>query len=179
MTGIDVLLAVMIVLQAYIGHRRGIIGEVFDVLALAAGAAVGLNLFIPVGRMVQGWTEWADGVVFWFGFLLTFTPAAVVLLLLGMHLDRVTRDGHKIPDDILNWLGAIFAFFKAFLVCWLVLMLLKASPLYTTSAPQEFRYAPVINFVESTGGKAGIMMFDAMAPDKARKLVGPFLRGGF
>ncbi len=179
MTGFDILLLVLIGTFVYLGYRRGVIGESFDIITSVVTAVVGLVVFIPIGTLINKWTEWGQATCEWIAVFLIGLPIAVALLILGMHLDRVSRDDKKIPDAIMNYGGLLVSIPKSLFCLWLVLMLLKASPFYSETNREEFQGAPVINFIESTGGVVGKAIFYIVAPAQAKKTIGPFLDKGF
>lgn len=179
MTGFDILLLVLIFTFIYLGYRRGLIGESFDIITAVVTSVVGLLIYYPLGTLVNKWTEWGESTSYWIAAMLVCLPVAVALLVLGMHIDRVCRDDKKIPDTVLAWGGVIISVPKSLLCLWLALMLLKASPFYSETSREEFGDAPVISLVQKTGGTAGKAIFSIVAPAKARKQIGPFLDKGF
>ncbi len=179
MTGLDMLLLILIVTFIYLGYRRGVIGEAFDIITGIVTGIVGVIVYAPLGKMIDQWTEWGIGPSQWLAFFLVGCPVAVSLLILGMHLDRISRDDKKIPDAIMAYGGLLLSIFKSLFVLWLALMLLKASPLYSKTTREEFANAPVVNFIEDTGGTAGKAVFGVMAPGSVQKQLGPFLQSGF
>lgn len=179
MTGLDLLLLVLIGTFIYLGYRRGVIGETFDIITGVITPIVGLMVYAPLGATINKFTEWGERPCQWLAAGLVGLPVAVGLLILGMHLDRVSRDDKKIPDLIMAWGGLLMSIPKSLFCLWLALMLIKASPFYSQTNREEFAGAPVINFIEATGGTVGKAIFFVVAPAKAKKTIGPWLASGF
>lgn len=179
MTGFDILLLVLIGTFVYLGYRRGVIGETFDIVTAIVPAVIALMVYVPLGASINKWTEWGEVNCQWLAALGVGLPIAVGLLIFGMHLDRIARDDKKIPDAIMAYGGLAVSIPKSLICLWLVLMLLMASPFYSETSREEFQNAPVVNFIESTGGVVGKGIFNFVAPAPVRKKIGPFLQKGF
>ncbi|MDQ3908169.1 MAG: CvpA family protein [Acidobacteriota bacterium] len=93
---IDVLLAVVVLLSALAGYRRGFILGVLDLARWIGSLLVGLRFYQPLARWLAPRFPWDRAWVAPVAFLVVATAAGVIIHLLGYALlRRLSDDTHK------------------------------------------------------------------------------------
>jgi uncharacterized membrane protein required for colicin V production len=143
MTGLDLVLAVLIVLTVYGGARRGLILEMTDWCVFVLGSWVALCWYRTLAEMLRfvGWEQFALRI--WSGALL-FGVVGLPLVVLGLMVERSL--GHKVPKPLTQACGVTLAVAKAFLLAWLAVVAVWYLP--AEPAVREARgHGPVVSLV--------------------------------
>lgn len=144
MTWVDFLLLIVIVGTVYAGVRRGIVYEVADCAVLLLATAGAYATFTTLGRIIS-FIPWRQGVLNGLCWWVVFVLIAAAIVLLGMYIDRHTRA--HMQKTLSEVGGAFIAFFKSFLLAFLVIILLSALP-FTDSFRENMKTAPVVQSVQ-------------------------------
>jgi uncharacterized membrane protein required for colicin V production len=140
---IDIVLLLMIGGLTFAGYKRGVVVEVFDWITLIVAFSITLRIYRPIatglrGAILKGWSQDAtQGLVFWF-FLI---PLGLIAFTVGLHLDRVTRENERIPEQIRNVGGAIVGFLKSLALGCLLVAWIPTTSMLADTEKQEFHDA--------------------------------------
>lgn len=168
---VDLLLVVVIALNAFAGWRRGFILGIFDLLRWVISLLVGLRFYQPLSRWIAGlrsgdassdWLGvWAQPIAF---LLLMFLTSAVMLLLERRILQRFPQNIHQRRANRI--LGIVPGFITGLIVAIILAPLLMALPL-----PDGFRNATRESELANRLAIFSNRLEDALAPvfDEALK----------
>lgn len=154
----------------YAGYKRGMVLEMTDwSIGLIAGL-IAFRGFRPFGafihRMIPGWPEpTAQSIGFWF--LLLFF--GIMILSAGLHVDRATREGDRIPPEIRNYGGLAVAFVKCLIICSLLCAYLPYADGLTQAEKQGVRRAPSSALFRGLSSPIGVIVSVVAPEDIAKK----------
>jgi hypothetical protein len=170
---IDVVLLLLIGGLTYAGYKRGLVVEVFDWIMLIVASTLTLRSYrIVAGAMrsavLKGWDKDASEMVF---FWLIFLPLCIVVITMGLHLDRVTREEDRIPEQIRNAGGGLVAFFKSLVLGCLLVAWLPTTHMLADSEKADFRHAAGTNIMRGLDGPVSGLIELAAPSDLAQPFI--------
>lgn len=128
MHAFDIVAAVFAVLLMIVGIKRGLIGELFRLLAIVTGFISALMLYHTLYEKLKE-LPLPRGLTLTLSFLLIYATTALLVILLGWIVRKVVQ------FSLMGWvdhlLGGLIGLIKAVLLVWLCTMLIDASPLDT------------------------------------------------
>lgn len=128
MTGIDLIILIFIALVTYIGFKRGLILEVFDLAILILDTALTLHIYKYFADFILSIFPQAQKAAYLVSFIVIFILLGIVLVLIALAIDKVIKLTVILkPFNSLG--GALFAFAKAFLIIWIIILAIFLSPL--------------------------------------------------
>lgn len=166
---IDIICLMVLGFGTYAGYKRGLVLEMTDwSIGLVAGL-IAFRGFRPFGgfvhRMIPGWPEpTSQSISFWF--LLLFF--GIMVLSAGLHVDRATREGDRIPPEVRNYGGTLVAFVKCLVICSLLCAYLPYADGLTNAEKQGVRRAPSSSLFRSLSAPIGVLV-SVIAPDDIAK----------
>lgn len=149
----DFFLVLLVAVLTWAGYKRGVVAELFDVLAIVGSLTLSLRLYSPLGDFLLGnilsaFTEtWAYGIAFF----LLWVPSALAIFCLGLHLDRITKDHDRIPKPVREWCGVLAGFGKSVLLGCLLIGLFAQTSFVGKRDLVAFRTAPVVQIFRGIG----------------------------
>jgi len=152
------------------GWKRGLVLEISDWgIGLVAGL-IAFRGFRPLGsflhRLIKGWPQdTCESVGFWF--LLLFF--GVMVLSLGLHVDRATREFDRIPKTVRDYGGAIFAFFKCLVVSSLLCAYLPYSDGLAAAEKKALRNSTASTVLKGLRAPIGVLVRVIAPEDIAKK----------
>lgn len=147
------------------GYKRGVVLEMTDwAIGLIAGL-IAFRGFRPFGsfihRMIKGWPEpTAQNIAFWF--LLLFF--GIMILSLGLHIDRAAREQDRVPPEVRNYGGLAVAFVKCLIISSLLCAYLPYSDGITASERSAVRKATSSTILKGLSAPIGVLV-NIIAPD--------------
>ena len=148
MTWVDPVLLVMVGLLGYGGYQRGVVQELFDLLAMIVSLAVALHLMDPLAGLVHAGLRLSLLASRWTVFAVTFLAVAALVLLAGFHVDQMQAKAKAVPDPVKFGLGAILGTLKGLGLAWLMLVTLHHLPLLDDPARRAMHSAPVVRSIQ-------------------------------
>ncbi|HXE72012.1 MAG TPA: CvpA family protein [Candidatus Nitrosotenuis sp.] len=180
MTWVDAFLVVLILLLMYGGYKRGTIGELFDVLAIAGGAFFTVPIFGTVALWLQDIFDMSNQGARWLAFFLLFVPSWSVIMRLGLHLDQVSREGpNRLAAGVDSALGTLLGLLKGLVLAWLFLVALNYILPAESPTRKNLRDAPVVQSVQSGIGPTVVSTIEFLTPPKTREWLIPALERQF
>src|SRR5882757_8232619 len=91
----------------FAGYKRGLVHEITDWVSLFGAALLSYRLYRPIGSAMHAsiFNGWTESATFNCAFWMLFAPTALVLLSIGLHLDRVSKEEQRFPEDLSHWSG--------------------------------------------------------------------------
>ena len=136
---LDIVVLVIMAGGTYYGLRRGLILEVFSLVAMVAGILVGIAYHGEAAALLGRWIP-SSGAARFIGFALVFLVTAFVLTVLG----RLVRA--FVHTVFLAWVdhlvGAAVGFLKGVFVAWAILTFAVAYLPRAEEAAKHSRFAP-------------------------------------
>ena len=169
----DIFLVGLVFGGTYLGGYRGLVLEVTDWLMLLGSAFMGYRLYRWLGgalhaSFLKGWGEdWVYG----FAFLFFALPTFILILSLGLHLDRVTKEQDRLPPELRKYGGGLVAVVKYVVLSGLWVGFMNGSTLMTDSELGTFRKAGVVSAMRNMNGLGVIMVRIAAPSDIADKFI--------
>lgn len=164
---IDVILLIIIALVAFKGFMKGLIMEVFGIIALFVAFFSGyqFSAFFAGGVSIFGFSEKANNA---FGYILAFVLAYIIVILIGVAVSKMFK------EIKLGWLnqggGAFFGGLKASALCGVFLSFL------VTTLPSDSKIAHTISEGSVSGKLADFapVVYDFMNKIPETKKENPF-----
>ena len=169
----DIFLVGLILGGTYLGSYRGLVLEATDWVMCLGAATLGFRLYRWLGgalyaSFLKGWGEdW----VYAFAFFFFFVPTFVVLLSLGLHLDRITKEQDRFPPELRKYGGGFVAVCKYIVLSGLWIGFMNGSTLMTDGELAYFRKAGVVTAMRNMNPPGVIMVRIAAPPDLANKFI--------
>ena len=169
----DIFLVGLVFGGTYLGSHRGFVLEVTDWLMFLGSSLLGFRLYRWLGAalhssFLKGWSEdWVNG----FAFLFFALPTFILILSLGLHIDRVTKEQDRLPPEIRKYGGVVVAAIKYVIVAGLWIGFMNGSTLMTDSELVGFRKAGVVSAMRNMNGLGVIMVRIAAPTDLADKFI--------
>jgi hypothetical protein len=157
----------------YLGSYRGVVLEITDWLFCLGSATMGYRLYGPLGdvlkaSVLKSWTDdWIYGVS-WVFFAL---PTFVLILSLGLHLDRLAKEQDRVPPEVRKYAGGFVAIFKYLILLGIWVGFMNGSTLMTEGELAAFRKASMVTQIRNMDGPAIIMVRIAAPPAQAKKFI--------
>jgi len=126
MNWLDIVIIISIFLITYGGVKRGLIGEIFDLLIIFGGISVALNLYPYLARIFRLSLHWPAPMANLTSFFSIFIPVSVIIFFIGCVLDRAAK--LSMLKNLNSFSGGIFAFIKSWVICWIVVIILGILP---------------------------------------------------
>jgi membrane protein required for colicin V production len=124
----DIVAAVIAAMLMIVGIKRGLIAELFRLLAIATGFISALMLYHTLYEKLKA-LPLPQGLTRALSFLLIYATTALLVLLVGWIVRKVAQ------LSLMGWadhlLGGIIGLIKAVMLLWLCTILIDASPLDT------------------------------------------------
>jgi hypothetical protein len=118
--------------------------------------------------VLKSWTDdWIYGVSWAFFALPTF----IMILSLGLHLDRLAKEQDRIPPEVRKYAGGFVAVFKYLILCGLWIGYMNGSTLMTEGEMVAFRKAALVTQIRNMDMPAAIMVRIAAPPPLADKFI--------
>jgi hypothetical protein len=152
------------------GYKRGLILEITDWLIGGIAGLIAFRGFRPLAgfmhRLIKGWpVEYCERAGFWF--LLLFF--GIMILSLGLHIDRATREYDRIPPEVRNYGGAFSAFFKTLVICSLLCAYLPYSDGLAAAEKTALRRSTAATTLKALGPPVGVLVGIVTPEDIANK----------
>jgi membrane protein required for colicin V production len=123
MNGLDITILTLIGISVAFGLYRGLVREIFSLLAIIIGFLVAAWYYPLTAAFIQRWL--ADPTLAGFlGFVITFIGTALVIGLIGRLLRHFLKHAHLDLED--RFLGGVFGFIKGLFVSTVLVMILLA-----------------------------------------------------
>ncbi|MCD6309863.1 MAG: CvpA family protein [Candidatus Eremiobacteraeota bacterium] len=126
MSWLDLVLLLILGVLIFFSMRRGIIVEFFDILCILGAFCIGSFLKGPVAGLFMKQFDWAVRMANWVGFLLVAIPMLIIIFLIGSYINDTFKI--KLPPGLVTWGGGVFGTIKAFLIAWIIMMLIASIP---------------------------------------------------
>lgn len=160
----DAVIVLMLVVGAFKGFRRGFVGELGGVAALAAALIAPWYYNGAADAQIETYTKLDAGQAHVAGMLLTAVFAYIVVLTAAGILQRIARLPILGTGNALA--GAVVGFAKSAIVVWIILFVALLYPL-TPSIRDSLRSARLVPYFTS---------FDDPAARAIESMTPPFLR---
>lgn len=118
MNWLDFLIIIFLLMFAFAGMSRGFIGELFDVLIILLGCGVAFSFYRVAGDFFTRTLGIFIPNIYFMIWVIIFACAAVILFLIGSHIERRSRKGF--PKLLWRGLGVLMGFIKGVLVLFLL-----------------------------------------------------------
>ena len=167
---IDIICLMVIGFGTAAGYKRGLVLEITDwVIGIVAGL-IAFRGFRPFGsfihRMIPGWPEpTAQSIGFWF--LMIFF--GIMILSLGLHIDRAAREDDRLPVEIRDYGGTVVAFVKCLIIASLLCAYLPYSDGLTNSERQGVRRAMSSGILRGLSAPIGVLVSLVTPADISQK----------
>jgi uncharacterized membrane protein required for colicin V production len=131
---VDLVCAGILIVFAVIGAVRGLVRQVFGLVALAAVAVLAAPVGVRGGMLVAGAFGWGPGFTAKFKIATVLAAALVIWLVVrvvGRLVERAVGRNRTDERGLAPWnryWGAAFGMLKAGLLCWLLLAFFDAFP---------------------------------------------------
>lgn len=167
---IDIICLMVIGFGTAAGYKRGLVLEVTDWCIGIIAGLIAFRGFRPFGafihRMIPGWPEpTAQSIGFWF--LLLFF--GIMVLSLGLHIDRAARENDNLPPEVRNYGGTVVAFVKCVIIASLLCAYLPYSDGLTNSERQGVRRAMSSVALRGLSAPVGVIVSLVTPADIAQK----------
>lgn len=152
----DIFCVLFIVLVTYIGSKRGLVFEVFDVVILTLGTGLSLYLYNYLADFILSLLKWNKNFAKWFSFLAVFIVITGVLFFIGILLDKLIK--LNVTMKSLNTFGGfVVGFLKSFILLWILLLLIMVMPFAKEGKKHIFKSFCARSVWGSSGVFTGIM----------------------
>ncbi|MBI3925097.1 MAG: CvpA family protein [Armatimonadetes bacterium] len=167
-------------LLTYAGYKRGLVPEIFDIVAIIGSLTAALRLYGPFGAALKSsiLTAFSDPWAYGMAFFMIWIPVALILFTLGLHVDRVTKDEERIPQVVREWGGLAVALGKSVMLGCLFLGFLGMTPQLTVRDRTSFRTAPVVQAFRNFT-PIFYPLVDMMAPQSTARRFRTVIGGNF
>lgn len=148
---LDIFFLLILILAAWKGYKKGLIIELFTVLAVFAGLYAGLHLSDAVSKWLYG-SGWKSEYIPIIAFLLCFLGIGAMLYFGGKTLDRIIR---IVQLSLINRLiGMLFSLVTGVLLLGALVLLLNSYDerkdiISSSTKKGSLLYFPVLNFTEA------------------------------
>ena len=141
MNGLDVLVLLMVGASVFYGAKRGLVLEVFALVALTAGLGAGIAYHDPMARLIEGWID-HQGVARFLGFAVVFLAVGAAVFGLGQWVRTFV---HAV---FLGWVdrvgGGVIGFLKGAFAVWVLVTLGVAYLPLVEQAAENSKLAPML-----------------------------------
>ena len=167
----DVVLLILLVGVTYAGYKRGLINELTDWAVIILGGTIAMRLCRPLGNALHGgpFAGWTESATYKLAFWIVFFPLFLGILSLGLHLDRVSKEQERIPEQMRAYPGLILAFVKAMTLASLFVTWVATSGTLTPTETREFHKSPMVNFVRAANPLVMGLVYVACPSDMAAR----------
>ena len=148
MNYLDIIIAIVLLLFALKGLRRGIIIEVVTLLAFGAGIYGAMHFSDFTAAHLQDFMEINPNYLNTIAFVLTFIILVVVVNLIGMLVAKAVKSLNLGFFDRLG--GFLFGIIKGVLLCSVVLMVLNNFQLLGVVKPEVKEKSKLYPYIEQT-----------------------------
>lgn len=167
----DLLLIIVIGGITYAGFKRGMVHELTDWAVIIGAGTFAMRLCRVLGGALHNgpFHGWSESATYKLAFWLLFIPAALGILSLGLHLDRITREQERFPEAVRNYVGVVLAFVKAMVLASLFVVWVPSSDTLTPAETRNFHRSPMVNFVRAANPLVRALVSVACPSDLAAK----------
>jgi len=167
----DLLLIILIGGITFAGYKRGMIHELTDWVVIVGAGTIGMRGCRVIGDALHNgpFAGWSVTATYKLAFWLLFIPVGIILLSLGLHLDRVTREQERFPEAVRSYVGLVLAFVKAMVLASLFVVWVPNSNTLTPAETRSFHKAPMVNFVRAANPLVRALVAVACPSDLAAK----------
>lgn len=128
MNWFDVFSILFLILIAYIGSKRGLILEFFDLIILFAGLGLTFHLYGHLSKLILSFLAWDKTFCAWFSFFVIFIIIAGVLFFIALVLDRTVKLSVSLKS--LNmYAGLLLAILKGVFILIMALVVILSMPI--------------------------------------------------
>jgi len=169
----DAVILGLIVGGTYIGMKRGVVLEVSDWVMGIVSFTLAFRAYRPLAKALKagflhGWTQsWVD----WFSFLFFLVPSLILILTVGLHFDRLSREQERIPEEIRKFGGLAVAVVKYIVLSCLFVGWFPTTGGLTTADARDFRNAMMVNLMRHLNPPAAGVVRVVAPTDLADKFI--------
>ncbi|MFH1453464.1 MAG: CvpA family protein [Armatimonadota bacterium] len=173
MSWLDIFLVLFIILVTYIGSKRGLIFEIFDMLVLTIGLGLTLHIYKHLADFLNSVFKLNKTSSAWVSFIILFLIIAGLLMFLAVVLDKFVKLA-VVMKPLHTFGGGVLAFIKSFILIWLILLLILVMPVKEESKRKVFSSAVARSVWNAT--PIVVEVFDIVSPSFAQESLNKIIK---
>jgi uncharacterized membrane protein required for colicin V production len=156
---------VLTIVMIYVGTKRGLIMELFDLLWLAGAFAAASYAKGPMAKFCMQRFHWDASYAHNFNFIVVFILTTIVIFFIGVLLNDTLK--MYIPDILHTFLGGLIGAFKSVTFLYIFVVLLSLFPMNNDARATLHKDFLLQKVQDLTPSFSGIIY--TLAPESAAK----------
>lgn len=128
MNWFDIFSILFLCVVVYVGSKRGLILELFDMIVLILGLGLTFNLYSYLARFILSFLPWNKTFCAWFSFFVIFIIIAGILIFVSLLLDKTLKLA-VVLKQLNAYGGLIIALIKSIFMLVIILVLILTMPI--------------------------------------------------